>query len=59
MGGDWEHILLFHEEVTRVLRKVSKIGHLMLKIFWHFGIKYKVAIFFIKKIPKKIWVPYV
>jgi hypothetical protein len=25
----------------------------MLKIIWHVGIKYQVAIFFIKKIPKK------
>jgi len=26
----------------------------MLKIFWHFGIKYQVIIFFIKKFQKKL-----
>jgi hypothetical protein len=26
----------------------------MLKIFWHFRIKYQVTIFFIKKFPKKL-----
>jgi hypothetical protein len=26
----------------------------MLKIFWHFGIKYQVTLFFIKKFKKKL-----